>query len=391
MVNILGVCDSASVLNSVYIVKTLVNIICIGVPFALLVFTMINLVRIIMDASVEGDVKKTIVRNSIAAVAIFLVPSLVQVVTSVSTSDNQYISCWSSATWANIEAKKAEEKIRDELAAAQNAQAMKDANEKKAQQDAIDKSINGGGGNVGMPAPGGIINTRPGQGGGGNPGSGNPGGGGTPGGDTGVEGDISNPDNSNGSPEYINTTNLVYIDTTPEAIGCQLYYTNHEWKLDSLRVNAEIATQMTNILKNLCDYVAKTDWIPQLETAGAWVDKPGTHGKGLAIDLFNTWKFEANGKTYMPYIGYGNAGNDPSAYKGYEKFVCEVCGGKENCKYNINYIIYKNYFEGNGWCWGGNWSAAYYDGMHYEVGNGPCSTSNKPAIDCSGYTVGTLK
>ena len=131
MVNILGVCDSASVLNSVYIVKTLVNIICIGVPFALLVFTMINLVRIIMDASVEGDVKKTIVRNSIAAVAIFLVPSLVQVVTSVSTSDNQYISCWSSATWANIEAKKAEEKIRDELAAAQNAQAMKDANEKK--------------------------------------------------------------------------------------------------------------------------------------------------------------------------------------------------------------------------------------------------------------------
>ena len=146
--------------------------------------------------------------------------------------------------------------------------------------------------------------------------------------------------------------------------------------------NSAIADQTHNIFKNVCTYVNKTPWIATLQHDGAYVNRTITehdyHSQGLAIDLNDLWTYTgSDGTVYNPYGGQGTW-----TWTKYKKFICEVCDGQEDCQYNINYIIFKRYFEGNGWCWGGNWSPAYFDPMHFEVRAGGCSSANKQRITC---------
>ena len=90
------------------------------------------------------------------------------------------------------------------------------------------------------------------------------------------------------------------------------------------------------------------------------------------------WVYNANGKQYRPYSSMGY-----STWNRYEKFVCEVCDGKEDCEYNVNYVIFKRYLEGNGWCWGGNWGKEHFDPMHFEIReNNKCAIARTQKISC---------
>ena len=145
------------------------------------------------------------------------------------------------------------------------------------------------------------------------------------------------------------------------------------------KVHELIASDLTGILTNVCRYINSSSWINELQSAGAYVNKEGSyHAKGLAIDFNDEWTYTVNGNTYRPYGGMG-----VMTWNRYNKFVCEVCNGKEDCEYNVNYVIFKRYFEGNGWCWGGNWGKEHFDPMHFEIReNNKCVIARKQQISC---------
>lgn len=190
-----------------------------------------------------------------------------------------------------------------------------------------------------------------------------------------AQAEIGDADTSNKAGPITSTT-ITSIDVTNLAVP--LYYSDHKTVFRKLSVNQQISTQMHNILNNVSSYVKdNSDIIPRFETAGLYVAKSGYHGRGLAIDLFNAWSFSRNGSTYSPYSGQGTG-----TWNNYKKFICNVCNGQEDCKYNINYIIFEKYFKGNGWCWGGNWGPSSFDPMHFELRDGGCLTGNKQSISC---------
>ena len=152
--------------------------------------------------------------------------------------------------------------------------------------------------------------------------------------------------------------------------------------VSSINVNRAVSDNFHGILTNVCSYVKTVSWMNYLQHDGAFVSRALSqddyHSKGLAIDLNDMWSFEYGGKTYSPYAGQGN-----NTWYRYSQFICNVCGGKEDCQYNINYVIFKRYFEGNGWCWGGNWSPSSFDPMHFELREGGCITKNKINVTCN--------
>lgn len=97
---ILGICNAPEVLEVMRIVKIVIQIIKIAVPIILIVYGMITYVRAIIDPDNDGLSKanKTIINMFIAAVAIFLVPTLVSTIFDVAAvSENGVINCFKNA------------------------------------------------------------------------------------------------------------------------------------------------------------------------------------------------------------------------------------------------------------------------------------------------------
>ena len=150
--------------------------------------------------------------------------------------------------------------------------------------------------------------------------------------------------------------------------SCTVYYRGNEIK-KSDRIDSGLYDDLGAAYKELCRYSKKnSSFYPRIQTAGAYASKGGAHTEGRAVDLNNLWSYTANGTTYKPYSSQGIA-----AFNKYTKFICEVCNGKEDCKYNVNYQLYKNVLQNRGWCWGGNWGSSIFDPMHFEYPtNGKC-------------------
>lgn len=97
---VLGICNAPEVLEVMRIVKIVITIIKIAVPILLIIFGMITYVRAITDSDNDNITKanKTIVNMFIAAVAIFLVPTIVGVVFDVAgANSNGVIDCFYNA------------------------------------------------------------------------------------------------------------------------------------------------------------------------------------------------------------------------------------------------------------------------------------------------------
>ena len=155
--------------------------------------------------------------------------------------------------------------------------------------------------------------------------------------------------------------------------SCTVYYRGNEIK-KSDRIDSGLYDDLGAAYKELCRYSKKnSSFYPRIQTAGAYASKGGAHTEGRAVDLNNLWSYTANGTTYKPYSSQGIA-----AFNKYTKFICEVCNGKEDCKYNVNYQLYKNVLQKRGWCWGGNWGSSIFDPMHFEYPvNGKCGYVTK--------------
>lgn len=156
-------------------------------------------------------------------------------------------------------------------------------------------------------------------------------------------------------------------------ITCTVYYKDNEIK-KSDRIDSGLYDDLVAAYKELCRYSQKnSSFYPRIQTAGAYSSKGGAHTEGRAVDLNNLWSYTVNGTTYKPYSGQG-----ANTFNKYTKFICEVCNGKEDCKYNVNYQLYKNVLQKRGWCWGGNWGSSIFDPMHFEYPvNGKCGYVTK--------------
>ena len=103
--SILSLCDNGDVLSVFRIVNIVIMIIKIAVPILLIVTGMITLMKTINVGNDDllAKAKKQLVNNCIAAVIIFLVPTLVNALSRLSTTDgNSYLSCLKNATIENI-------------------------------------------------------------------------------------------------------------------------------------------------------------------------------------------------------------------------------------------------------------------------------------------------
>lgn len=319
---ILSVCNNSGVLGAIYVLKLIMLGISYLAPVILIVILMIHLTKAIIGDTEKKIDYKTIVNKITIAIAIFVFPTMISLILSLVGGSLEYQNCLEMATLDNVKMY-------------QSIEAQERANRQ-----------------------GSGITTPNGE---------------TPG--------VSEPDTPTnpgsvdvGTNEYGNVSSM-----SLSGVSCKVYY--GETVLPSMMANTKIHSQMTQILNNICSYISRTSYVNRLETAGMY--NPGgthqyPHAYGLGIDLFNNWKYTENGTTYAPYQGQGT-----NTWVSYNKFICEVCDGKENCSQNINYHIYNNYFKPAGYCWGGNWGKGSFDPMHYELSkDGSCSTSNKSQISC---------
>lgn len=156
---LLDICENSSVLNVIYVIKTITLIICIVVPIILMVSLMVKIVKEL--ANPKGEILENVLQTSgrkmIAAVALFMVPTIVNVLTSITPGNDGYLSCYESATPEYIAQKASEEKALAEL----NNQKFKEYNQKIAEeanrreQQRLAESANASGGGGGTSGGGG--------------------------------------------------------------------------------------------------------------------------------------------------------------------------------------------------------------------------------------------
>lgn len=361
-----GICETPDILRVIYFIKIIINIIKIIVPIGLILMVTFDFAKgVISEDKKAGDIFKTSKNRILSAILIFLMPTIVNIVLEIVDEKTTYESCWVNAE-ANTIA------FYQEKWDAEEEKKKQEEEEKKQEENNKPNSNNTCYFCTGSPADGKLYTTSP-----------------TICNDgTWTKVNISkcnppvNPTPSDGTiPDiYAGTKEIDVTD-----IGCTLYYDLFDGTIKkSLYVNASVADELHEILKKSCTYINNLDIASPFQTSGVGSYKPeqftegNYHNAALAIDLNNQWSYtSSSGKKYYPYGGQGE-----DTWAKYKQFVCEVCNGNENCKYNINYVIYERYFKPKGWCWGGNWGPSYFDPMHFQKSLGACSVSNKGKISC---------
>ena len=338
MINILSLCDSSSGVTVIFFLKVVATIITLVVPIILIVVCMLDAVK----GVTTGELKMLSLwaKRSVAALIIFLIPSVVFLIANFIDPGNDVEYCYKSASLAKAKELKETEKAQEEAKMAkwkqEQEQKRKEEEEKRQKMKEEERQKK---------------RARKNQ---------------APAYDTGYEANGNNT----------TTTKTAKVDVTD--LGCPVTYAGIPKKY--LVFNVSVTSEVHSVMKDWCSTFVSTHSITngRLETAGAYVNKPGYHGRGLAVDFYNNWKYTENGKKYTPYAGQGE-----STWSRYKTFVCEVCGGNEDCDKNINYQLYHKYFKKIGWCWGGNWTSGYFDPMHYEKTDGGCSTTKTSRIVCN--------
>lgn len=104
--NILSICDNPDVLQVMRIVNIVITIIKIAVPILLIIFIMIELIGAITDEEKLKKVTSGAVKKFIAAVLIFLIPTLVQAIVVVTLGNENaadgYKNCLKNLTLEQI-------------------------------------------------------------------------------------------------------------------------------------------------------------------------------------------------------------------------------------------------------------------------------------------------
>lgn len=148
---ILSICSNPQVLEVMRIINMIILIIKIAVPILLILTGMITLMSTIKTGNDDllAKAKKQLISNSIAAVVIFLIPTLVNVIVKISDTNNEYKDCLYADTEiiSNAYTSRAEEllssaeksKIYNDYYAAKDAVSkIKDENERASLEERLD-------------------------------------------------------------------------------------------------------------------------------------------------------------------------------------------------------------------------------------------------------------
>lgn len=92
---VMGICDVKEVIEVMRIVNIAILIIKIAVPIMLIVSGMITFMNSIKVGNEDllSKAKKSLINKCIAAICIFLVPTIVNVLVDISGPDNQFRAC----------------------------------------------------------------------------------------------------------------------------------------------------------------------------------------------------------------------------------------------------------------------------------------------------------
>ena len=148
---ILSICSNPQVLEVMRIINMVILIIKIAVPILLILTGMITLMSTIKTGNDDllAKAKKQLISNSIAAVVIFLIPTLVNVIVKISDTNNEYRDCLYADTEiiSNAYVSRANELLssaeksktyNDYYAAKDAVSKIKDENEKASLEDRLD-------------------------------------------------------------------------------------------------------------------------------------------------------------------------------------------------------------------------------------------------------------
>ena len=97
---VLNICDNPSVISVMRIINMIILIIKIAVPIILILVGMITLMKTIKvgDDDLLAKAKKQLINNALAAIIVFLVPTIVSVLVKVSFSNGEYKDCLNNAS-----------------------------------------------------------------------------------------------------------------------------------------------------------------------------------------------------------------------------------------------------------------------------------------------------
>lgn len=97
----MSICGTATVLSVIRLVRIVVTIIKIVVPILLIVTAMTNYLKAISNGELEKT-NKSFVNQIIAAIAVFMVPTLITLILNLVWPDSEVNQCWVNATSENI-------------------------------------------------------------------------------------------------------------------------------------------------------------------------------------------------------------------------------------------------------------------------------------------------
>ena len=160
MIYFLNVCTNPDFLSVISYLKLLIDIICFIIPIALIIMSSIDVSKIVLNPDPKNSKKATsmLVKRTIAAVAVFFIPTFVSIILGlIGTVNYSLTACWSNAQKTTIqvyraarEEEKAQEKAKiqeqreneekERLIYEAIREAAREENEKKAQEAAKNAS-----------------------------------------------------------------------------------------------------------------------------------------------------------------------------------------------------------------------------------------------------------
>lgn len=104
-------CQNSSLMQTIYFLKTFVNIICIISPIILTLIMMLNLFKNLTNEEDNKKVISNFLKKIAITISIFLIPILINSIMKLITNNNlpDYLACWNSADINTIKELKKEE------------------------------------------------------------------------------------------------------------------------------------------------------------------------------------------------------------------------------------------------------------------------------------------
>lgn len=130
----LNVCENSNVLSAILLIKDIIDLISIFVPIILIIMMSIDIFKMVVGSDINdfsNKIKKIIIRAT-AAVLVFFIPTLVNLLLSMLNRDNYNESlCWVNATSESIASYKTLEEARKLVEAEKIEEERKTAEEKR--------------------------------------------------------------------------------------------------------------------------------------------------------------------------------------------------------------------------------------------------------------------